>query len=406
MRIAIVVTKLFGGGLETVLKYLADELILLGHKVSFIEDLGAGKWSQYYRGLGYEVISIDSSPWRSRVSQARAVQSKIGAYDLLLLNEALMAQSALGFLPPETLAIPVVHLHHPGFYHNAAANFDQVDCISTVSKPLEQAITQRYPYLSGYTVTINNGVQVAESWPKQNSSFQGGTPLKVIILSRIEKIQKGVLHLPPILEPLWKKGLNITLEIVGDGPDLPELKQRFALYPPSQEKITYHGFVEHDEALTILAQSDVLIMPSYFEGMPIALLEAMGRGVVPIVSKLPGMTTPIVEDGKNGFLPPPVDESLFSQALLTLYTDRAQLRTLSEAAWQTVQTQFSSKLMAENYLNLFTQAQGARASGKRIITRSHKLDYATLGEFPLLPPLLGRILRKARTILKRLFNKA
>src|SRR5678816_1608085 len=72
------------------------------------------------------------------------------------------------------------------------------------------------------------------------------------------------------------------------------------------EDFHYGGIVSGAEKVKALSAADIFLMPSRYEGLSMALLEAMAAGCVPIVSNRGSMPT-VVEDGRNGFLVDPGD---------------------------------------------------------------------------------------------------
>nr|CRH06523.1 Putative GT4 [Candidatus Magnetococcus massalia] len=399
MRIGIVVCQLIGGGLETVLKYLADELMEEGHEVDFIEDSTHGPWSREFCNLGYQVKTFTPGYLTSMQQHALNVARSLGGYDVLLLNEAPVVTSILGLLPESSIRVSIVHLHHPGVYHNAVSNYPKLDHICTVSRPLKQEVLKQNPKLRDHVTTITNGVPVPAQWPCSQKNFYGQN-LRVIFLGRLEKQQKGVLHLPGIFDQVWRQYPDVELSIIGDGPDRESLQQQFDKIP-HKGKVEYHGFVSHTNALKKLSEGDLLVMPSYFEGMPIALLEAMAQGVVPVATALEGMITPIVNHGHNGLLYPPVDEQGFASGIIELVSDRDRARAMSKAAWQTAHEDYHAHGMAQRYLQVITACRKKRTEGNALFTGVGKLHVETLDAFYKLPRFLVKPAGKLHGVCRR-----
>jgi glycosyltransferase involved in cell wall biosynthesis len=70
------------------------------------------------------------------------------------------------------------------------------------------------------------------------------------------------------------------------------------------ERFYYGGVVTGNEKWRVLAENDIFLLPSKYEGLPMALLEAMAAGCVPVVSDVGSVST-VVEDGVNGYLVEP-----------------------------------------------------------------------------------------------------
>ena len=137
---------------------------------------------------------------------------------------------------------------------------------------------------------------------------------------------------------------------MGDGePDLTELRRQFAAQLPGFA-VRFHGRLESAATHRLLAEADVLLMPSRFEGLPVTLLEAIVRGTVPIASLLPGITDDAVKNGETGILLPVGNIPAFAEAIVRLQDDET-LRRMSLAAWQSA-NRFTKERMVVEYLQL------------------------------------------------------
>lgn len=401
MRIALVTYALQIGGVETFLRVLATFLINKGHKVDFVETQSAGLWSKYFSEQGYNVNRILANPLRSRFHHAIRIARVLEKYDAIILNDAPYAQSILGLLTEKTIAIPVLHLSLTSMVHNATANSNNWDVLSAVSPAVRLSALH-----SGVDETrvacIPNGINVPEEWPLKSHDFERTEQLQLIYLGGINHNQKGVLHFPGILKEVLKERIDFHLEVVGGGPDLGRLRDELARECTGGE-IVLHGALPNQKAREILSHSDILIMPSHFEGLPLVLLEAMALGVVPVVSRLPGCTDFVVKNGVNGLLVEAGDEIGFAKALNHLDHDRNLLKSMSLSAWNTIRNRFSYIHMGEAYLDLFGKCKQRRQRGEGP-PRTGNIDTSLLGDLPFLPILLVRPIRKILRIL-RLFRK-
>lgn len=391
MKIAIVTYALQVGGIEAVINCLADYTRRQGHQVSIFETWAVGRWSETFRGQGFDVQSVFANRFESRRRHVRRLATILRDFDAILLNDAPFAQAILGCLADRATAVPVLHSSLTSMVRNATANSNNWDTLVAVSPAVLESAVQ-FGAERGRVICIPNGIQVPKAWPKGSQSAEGRGPLKVAYLGTIGHQQKGVLHLPGILRKALDHGARVRMDVIGEGPDRIALKAKFAAQV-EHGNVVLHGGLSNAEAKRILADSDVLLMPSYFEGLPIVLLEAMASGVVPIVSRLPGCTDFVVAHGQDGLLVEKGDEKGFADAIVELDRDRSIFRRLSEQAWRTAAGRFDSEQMGRAYLSLIEGNRARRLAGHAPI-RLGQIDSRLLGDLPWLPIPLVRPVRK------------
>lgn len=396
MRIALVISLIQMGGMETVLKSLGKFFRGNGHDVEFVEAEAEGSWSAYFQTLGFPVRTLPLKWHRSKVAHSRMIASVLNRYDAILLNDVPYAQATLGLLDPGVISVPIIHLDLPSFISNAASNNGQWDRVVAVSPLLKERFLTTTGYDEESIAYIANGVDVPDAWPKSGQLTDASRPLAVAFSGRIENRQKGVFLLPDVLRALNETGTDIHLNVIGDGPDLQALRARFA--DSGIRNVTFHGALTHEGALSAVERNDALIMPSYFEGMPIALLESMARGVVPVVSNLRGSTDLIVRNGANGFLVDAGRTEGFIEGVRLMARDRIKLREMSRLAWETVSDGFNVVKMGTAYLALMEDISRKKRHGA--CPRSQRIDFSLLGDLPRLPHCLVRPARKLLKVLK------
>ncbi len=107
-----------------------------------------------------------------------------------------------------------------------------------------------------------------------------------------------------------------------------------------------------NDAVDIVAASDVFVLTSDSEAFPLALLEAMGLGL-PVIATDVGGVRDAVRDGENGVIVPPRDASALADALVALLDDRTAAARLGATAVAFVETNCTVTAMAEAYLELY-----------------------------------------------------
>lgn len=393
LKIALIVSSLEVGGVETYLKTLADHLRTSGHEVSFIETQRKGRWSDEFRKIGHKVLTL-TPQWHESIHQYTVgIGNELSQFDALFLNNSPLANPALGLLPANVLVLPVLHLKLPGMIANAIANFKECSQVVIISPTLQKSIEDTGVVPKDNISLICNGVDVQNTYPRENKRAASKSNLHIGYLGRIEHSHKGVLNIPTILRMYEGEKDTLKLSIIGDGPDMNNLKQGLATTCPWL-KVQYHGYIPNKEAKDILATFDVLLMPSYYEGLPIALLEAMALGVIPLVSRLPGSTDIVVKDGKNGFIADPDDYAVFASALSRLDNEVTLRSELSKNAWKTIADDFNAEKMAGQYITLTNRLLHLSTSRKC----SGVIQTDLLGEFPNTPIFLAIFFRKLRTL--------
>ena len=112
--------------------------------------------------------------------------------------------------------------------------------------------------------------------------------------------------------------------------------------------------VERRDAPAIVAASDVFVFPSLFEGLGVALLEAMAVGT-PVVASSIAPITEVVRDGREALLVDPRNEPMLASATLRILRDPALAASLTEAARDRVEQEFSLDRSADAYERVFRQ---------------------------------------------------
>ena len=150
------------------------------------------------------------------------------------------------------------------------------------------------------------------------------------IVSAIGRLdtQKGQIYLLEAAEKILQKLPNTRFLIVGDGPDLEMLKAT-AEAKGIEKDIIFTGFRRDVPAL--LAMSDMVAMPSLWEGLPLALLEAMNLNKAVVGSAAPGIEE-VIQDGTTGFIVPVKDADALADKLTVLLQDSALTQRMGQAA--------------------------------------------------------------------------
>lgn len=121
---------------------------------------------------------------------------------------------------------------------------------------------------------------------------------KILYFGRLDA-KKGLDQIVEACGKLKKEGLEFDFNCYGTGPDAKAFID--GMTAALDERFYYGGVVTGDQKWHVLAENDIFLLPSKYEGLPMALLEAMAAGCVPIVSDVGSVST-VVRDGENGYL--------------------------------------------------------------------------------------------------------
>lgn len=145
--------------------------------------------------------------------------------------------------------------------------------------------------------------------------------LRFLFVGRMS-VQKNPVFLARVFAALKERPWRAVF--LGDGPLRPEL-QRGLMRAGVDDRCEWRGWAGEDEVRAALDASDVLVMPSLTEGLPVAAIEAAARGLAICGSAIPGLRD-VLEDGVNGWSCPVNDAGVWARALGQAMEDRAALR--------------------------------------------------------------------------------
>ncbi len=164
-----------------------------------------------------------------------------------------------------------------------------------------------------------------------------GAAKRLVFVGRLARV-KGLSVLLRAFRAVHASHPDLALTLVGDGPERTELEQE-ATDLGVGDAVRFAGYQTAEEVRAHLAGSDVFVMASFAEGVPVVLMEAMAAGLPVIASNVAG-TTELVEDGVSGRLVSPGDEAGLVEALSELVEDAALRGRLGLAAQAKVHVAF------------------------------------------------------------------
>lgn len=163
---------------------------------------------------------------------------------------------------------------------------------------------------------------------------------------------KGVLDLMHAIPHVLRSVPEATFVLAGSG-DVDSMT-RLARSLRIEHAVHWPGWVDGAEKDNLLRKADVFVLPSYYEGLPLGVLEAMACGV-PVVATSVGGIPDVIEDRINGLLVDPGKPEALARAIVTLLKDDALRARLREAAHRDVRKRFSAETVVEDLESLYRE---------------------------------------------------
>ena len=236
-------------------------------------------------------------------------------------------------LSDDILIIGIVHSDEESYYETVKSLGRYWNGIVAVSDSIYENIKDFDQYNKDKIFKIDYGVKVADEIPIKN--VNNNIPIKLIYTGRLVQIQKRISDLPKIMQRLSDKKVNFNFSIVGNGSEEDIIKKECKSFI-NKGICKFYGTMSNDNVFEILRNSDLFILTSEYEGKPLALLEAMGQGCVPVVSDIQSGIPELIENGRNGYIVPIGDIEKFADCIEYLSINRNKLKELSSMAFQKV----------------------------------------------------------------------
>lgn len=334
MKIAILVRHFLPkwmGGLQIAACSIAKHLAARGHEVHIItsQDRGTPKesiengihlhriYSTDLRYIGFAIFSI----------KATAILYRL---DPQIIHAQAVPTGVSGFLAKIVSKVPYVVWGQGSDVYDSysfkriitAAVLRNADAVIALSDHMKKEM-QRFS-LREISI-IPNGIDLegfdVPSRDQARLKLEINQADKVVLHVSTLGSVKGVTYLIEAMAHLIQTEPKARLILVGDGPERAKLELLVSDLHLS-EFVTFAGRIQNNEVPIYMAASNVFVLPSLSEGIPIVILEAMAAGL-PIVATNVGGIPSLVEEGKNGFLIDPQNAEQIANKVSLVLADPA-----------------------------------------------------------------------------------
>jgi len=362
MTIALLLESDGPGGAEIVLFDMAEELRSRGHEVVPVGPAdGVGWLGERLRNAGFSPeVYRERRPPDPRVVRQLSEILQRRRVDVVHSHEFTMA--VYGAAASWWNGLPqVVTLHgnmtmtdawrRRSALRLALGRSRFVSAVSTATKiQLERDLGLRTDAIS----VIRNGVPVRRgtAGPARSELGLAADDLLVLAVGNLDR-RKGHIHLLEAMALLEKEALPRRWHVAiagGRGGGERHRLEDFAAEHDLSDRV--HVLTHRDDIPDLQAAADVFAMPSLWEGLPLALLEALLAGTAVIASRCSGIPEAI-EDGSEGLLVPPGDTVALAAALRTVLVDDGLRASLARRGQDRAEREFTVAVMVDAYERIY-----------------------------------------------------
>ena len=218
--------------------------------------------------------------------------------------------------------------------------------IYAVSEDLAQMARNDFPRFADQIGCIPNGVL-----PMREPDEKPG-PARFLFAGRLS-VQK---NLPFVMRALARVRGDWRLDIAGEGPlgdELAALAQTLGI----ADRVTFHGWLSHDDVFILMRRAHFLLLCSNAEGMSMAALQGLAHGLPVVGLRTPGLRA-FIDEGETGRLVDPGDDDALTAVLQEIVDDPGLSSRMAPHCLRVVREKYDVTRSADKYLRVFHQLTG------------------------------------------------
>ena len=159
--------------------------------------------------------------------------------------------------------------------------------------------------------------------------------------------EKGIWELLRCVPPVIKKNNKVVFVFAGDGSEQYAM-ERFCSENHCEKNVRFTGFLVRDRIVQLLHAADIFVLPSFSEGFPLVILEAM-CAALPVIATHTGAVPEVIISGENGFLVKPGDEADLANKIETLIDDRSMRKKMGRKNLDKVMENYDIPVVAAKF---------------------------------------------------------
>ncbi|MDO5627809.1 MAG: glycosyltransferase family 4 protein [Mobilicoccus sp.] len=236
---------------------------------------------------------------------------------------------------------------------NKARDADGVSCITDFCRSQMMWLVEpkHWPKMQVVRMTVDGQSYRPPEAPRGHDDGR----LRLLDVGRLVA-EKGAPVLVDAVQELRSRGVEVDLKLVGAGP-LHESLQADIAARGLEDSITLTGPIGQDELPEMYAWADVFVLPSFQEGLPVVLMEALSSGVPAVTTQIAGVSE-LIRDGQEGRLVPAGRADLLADALEQLAADPELRARMGRAGREAVLAEFTPTTAAPAARRFVETVQG------------------------------------------------
>ena len=347
----------------------------------------ATHWLEPIKALGVPVVNLNCRSTREIPKGIGTLRTWLLANQPDLIHSHLWAANIIGRIAGRLTGTPVISsIHNPD--HEAQAWADGAD-VSLIKRRIVRALDRwtanlgndRLIAVSNYVrqsanrhlrvpldsiELVYNPIDIqyltaAPTTTRAELLRACGLPPDSLILLNVARLspQKGLLYALRALPAIRKRFPSAHLVSVGATTDPRWLEQLEREATELGVKDHFHVMGGRRDVIDFLRACDVFIFPSLYEGLGIALIEAMAAGCACVASSA-GPIPEVISNGEDGILVPPADPEAIAAAVCRLLDDETLRRRLGDAATKTAFSRFQPQQSADALTRIYESVKNKR----------------------------------------------
>jgi colanic acid/amylovoran biosynthesis glycosyltransferase len=333
------------GALQGLLQTLLTNPAGYFRGLRLILTLGGADLKRLILNFGYFTEALMVGLWMKRIGQ-RHLHIHLGTQ---AASVGLYVRRVFGFPISITVHGPDDFFDVYGQY--LAHKVEAADFICCISSYARSQLMRVSPY-SQWNKLLVSRLGVAPEVFSPRPCNPSPDVFEILVVGRLTPA-KGQHMLIDAVDQLLRQGRRVRLRIIGEGMDMSSLREQAArIAVPGS--VIFEGAVDQDSIRTLYAAADIFCIPSFAEGIPVVLMEAMAMEIPCVSTHITGIPE-LIRNGVDGLLVAPSDLDGLVEALAKLMDDPALRERMGKSARTRVMELYDLRRNVERLATIFTE---------------------------------------------------